>query len=142
MPSPNDPIYRSRMVTNIWGARLGLDRDNMLVGPPDLKRGVTTLGSTAVNVEAHGITVLSAAAASTYVLDAPLAGIIKTFVQSGVGSSHNLITGTSNIKIISTLGSSQQRVNLQSTGDFVRLQGISTAAWAIIGLNAGVSVTT
>jgi hypothetical protein len=138
----NDPLYRNRMVTNLWGGRLALDVDNMLVGPPEHKLGVTTLGATATSIPAHGVTVLNAAAASTYILDAPMTGVRKYIVQSGVGSSHNIITGTSNIKILSTFGSSQQRVALQSTGDFVQLIGLSTALWAILALNAGVSVTT
>jgi hypothetical protein len=142
MAGPRDPIYRSRMLTSIWGARIGLDIDNMLVGPPDIKKGVSTLGTTAASVEAHGITQLTAAAASTYILDTPIPGVQKLLVQVGVGSSHNIITGTSNIKIVSTLGSSQQRVCLQTTGDWVKLMGVTTAQWAIVGLNAGVSVTT
>jgi hypothetical protein len=142
MPLPNDPIYRDRMVTGIWGARLGLDRDNMLVGPPGFKQGVTTLGSTAQNVPAHGVTLLNAAAASTYVLDTPVPGVEKTFIQVGVGSSHSIITGTSNIKFASSLGSSQQRLNFQTTGDTVSLVALTTALWAVLHLGAGVSVTT
>ncbi len=138
----NAPLYRSRILTSLFGARIALDSDNMLIGPPSLKSGVSTLGSTASAIASHGMTILSAAAASTYLLDAPIAGVFKKFFQLGSGSSHNLITGTSNIKIISTLGSSQQRVCLQSTGDFVELYGLSTASWAVTDLNAGVSITT
>ena len=138
----NQPLYRNRMRTSIYGARLGLDDDGMLIGPPDLKVDVSTLGSTATSVKAHGLTILSAAAASTYILDAPMTGIHKRLFQAGVGTSHNIITGTSNIKITSTLGSSQQRICLQTTGDFADLIGTSTAAWAYLGGSAGVCLTT
>lgn len=138
----NEPLYVSRMLTMLWGRRMGLDLDNMLVGPPEHKVGVTTLGSTAVNIPAHGLTVLSAAAASTYVLDTPIQGVRKDLFQAGVGSSHNIITGTSNIKFVSTFGSSMQRLAFQSTGDFVRLMGISSAQWAVLAFGAGVSMTT
>lgn len=138
----NETLYRASMLTRIWGARLGVDLDNMLVGPPEHKIGVTTLGSTANNIPAHGLTVLSAAAASTYVLDQPILGIRKEFIQAGVGSSHNIITNTSNIKFVSTFGSSQQRLCFQTTGDMVRLLGISSAQWAVLSIGAGVSVTT
>lgn len=138
----NEPLYVSRMLTMMWGRRMGLDLDNMLVGPPEHKIGVTTLGSTANNIPAHGLTVLSAAAASTYVLDQPITGIRKYFLQAGVGTSHNIITGTSNIKFVSTFGSSQQRLAFQTTGDQVSLIGISSAQWAVLAIGAGVSVTT
>jgi hypothetical protein len=138
----NQPLYRSRFRTTIYGDRLALDDDGMLVGPPALKAGLTSLGSTASQVPAHGVTILNAAAASTYIIDPPMLGIEKIFQQSSNGTSHNLITGTSNIKIISTFGSSQQRVCLQSSGDYVRLLGMSTAQWAVVGLTAGVSITT
>ena len=138
----NAPLYRNRIRTTIYGARLGLDDDGMLVGPPGLKEGVTTQGSTASNMPAHGITYVGAAAASTYVLDAPMAGISKRIFQISAGTSHNIITGTSNIKIASTLGSSQQRICLQTTGDFVDLVGLTTALWAYLGGSAGVCLTT
>lgn len=136
------PQYRNRIRVSIHGARLALDDDGALIGPIDIKKMVSTLGSTANAIAASGVKILSAAAASTYLLDAPMAGISLRLFQSGVGSSHNIITGTSNIKIISTLGSSQQRVCLQSTGDFADLMGLSTASWAYIGGSAGVCLTT
>ena len=138
----NQPLYRSRFRTTIYGDRLALDEDGMLVGPPALKLGLTTLGTTLQQIPAHGLTNLNAAAASTYVLDPPMIGVEKVLMQSSNGTSHNIITGTSNIKIISTFGSTQQRVCLQSSGDYVRLMGVSTAQWAVIGLTAGVSITT
>ena len=138
----NQPLYTNRIRTTLYGSRLALDDDGALIGPFALKLGQTSLGSTATAIPAHGLTVLSAAAASTYVLDPPMLGVEKILYQISVGTSHNIITGTSNIKITSTVGSSQQRVCLQSTGDFVRLIGTSTAAWQVVGLNAGVSITT
>jgi len=138
----NAPLYRNRIRTTIFGARLGLDDDGMLVGPPALKLGVSTVGSTATNIPAHGGTILNAAAASTYVLDPPMIGVEKFIFQTAVGTSHALITGTSNIKIHSTLGSSQQRICLQSTGDFAHLIGLTTAIWAYLGGSAGVCLST
>lgn len=138
----NAPQYRNRMRTTIFGARLGLDDDNMLIGPPALKLGCSTLGATTASLPAHGVTILNAAAASTYVLDAPIIGVEKFIFQTSNASSHSIITGTSNIKIHSTLGSSQQRICLQSTGDFAHLIGVTTAIWAYVGGSAGVCLTT
>ena len=138
----NAPLYRSRARTTIYGDRLALDDDGALIGPFALKLGLTTLGTTLQQIPAHGMTNLNAAAASTYLLDPPMVGVEKVLMQSSIGTSHNIITGTSLIKIISTFGSSQQRVCLQSSGDFVRLMGMSTGQWAVIGLTAGVSITT
>lgn len=141
----NEPLYMNsagKVLTYMWGRRIGLDLDNMLIGPPEHKIGVTSLGSTANNIPAHGLTMLGAAAASTYQLDTPITGVRKYFLQAAVGSSHNIITGTSNIKFVSTFGSSQQRLCFQTTGDQVSLIGISSAQWAVLAIGAGVSVTT
>lgn len=146
MPSNNNVnqqwLYRNRIRTSIYGDRLGLDDDSALVGPIGLKGACSTLGSTTNNMRAHGVMILNAAAASTYVLDPPMAGISLRIFQTSNGSSHNLITNTSNIKIHSTLGSSQQRICLQSTGDFADLVGLTTAIWAYLGGSAGVCLTT
>lgn len=138
----NAPLYRSRVRTTIYGDRLGLDDDGALIGPFDIKKAISSLGSTATNLAAHGMSYLNAAAASTYVLDPPIPGVEKWLFQTSNGTSHNIITGTSNIKIHSTLGSSQQRICLQSTGDYARLIGVTTAIWALLGLGLGASVTT
>lgn len=138
----NAPLYRNRMRTTIYGARLGLDDDGMLVGPPAIKSQVSTVGSTAASLPAHGVSYLNAASASTYTLDAPIVGVEKHLFQSGVGTSHNIITGTTNVKISSTLGSSQQRICLQTTGDFAHLIGLTTALWGYLGGTAGVCLTT
>lgn len=138
----SQPQYRSRIRTSIYGARLGIDDDNALVGPIGVKEAVSTLGSTATALRAHGVYLLNAAAASTYVLDPPIPGVSLRVFQTSNASSHSLITGTSNIKIHSTLGSSQQRICLQSTGDFADLVGLTTAIWAYLGGSAGVCLTT
>lgn len=142
MPILNDPIYPERRVTAIWGGRLGIGKANELVGPIGIAAAMSTLGSSAVSVPAHGVTILNAAAASTYVLDTPVPGVEKHFFQVGVGSSHNIITGTSNVKIISTLGSSQQRLAFQTTGDAATLYAKSTSEWILMNVTAGVSITT
>jgi len=138
----NQPLYTNRIRTTLYGARLALDDDGALIGPFALKLGLTTLGTTAHQIPAHGLTNLNAAAASTYVLDPPMVGVEKVLMQSSNGTSHNIITGTSLIKIISTWGSTMQRVCLQSSGDFIRLMGVSTGQWAVTGLTAGCCLTT
>lgn len=140
--NPNNlPLYRSRMRTPLYGARFGLDDDGMIVGPGEIKLGVTTASSLS-NIAAHGLTVLNAAAASTYVIDSPIPGVRKLLfctvgtsiaVKSALGAAENFI---------STLGSTPVRLTFQSTGDFAMLVGLSTSDWGVMSVGAGVSMTT
>lgn len=138
----NEPIYRASMLTRIWGARLGLDLDNMLVGPPEHKLGVTTptTGGTLVPLPAHGATNLSATAATTAYMDAPIAGIRKHIALTGTGTSQAVVLNAGNF--FTTLGSSFRRVTMQSTGDAMFGIGLSSAIFAVLGFTAGCSFTT
>lgn len=139
----NDPLYRSRILTSLYGARLGLDTDNMLVGPPELKLGVTTPGSTANAIPAHGVSNLAAAAASTITMDAPITGIRKVlFANCTVASSINVLTGVDAIGGGSSLSTGARRIKFQQPGDAVTLIGLSTSLWGIVQATAGVCLTT
>jgi len=139
----NDPLYRSRILTSLYGSRLGLDTDNMLVGPPELKLGVTTPGSTANNLPAHGVSNLAAAAASTIQLDPPITGIRKyLFANCTAASSINVLTGVDVVGLASSISTGGRRIKFQAQGDVCELVGLSTALWGILNCSAGVCLTT
>lgn len=134
----NDPLYASRMRTSLHGRRIGLDGDNMIVGPPALKAGVTT-GTTGGNVPAHGVTVLNATAASTYTIDEPIKGVHKIIAVTAATSQ---AIKTAAATFVTTLGSSFRRLTFTTTGDGVVLAGISTSQYAVLSLTGAVSMTT
>ena len=134
----NDPLYASRMRTSLHGRRIGLDGDNMIVGPPALKAGVTT-GTTGGNVPAHGVTVLNATAASTFTIDEPITGVMKRLFCN-IATSQAVKTAAATF--VTTLGSSFRRLTFATSGDGVTLVGISTSQYAVLSLTGAVSMTT
>lgn len=134
----NDPLYASRIRTSIHGRRLGLDDNNMIVGPPALKEGVTT-GSSLGTIPAHGMTNLSATAASTYTLDPPIVGIVKRLFCT-IATSQGVKTAAATF--VTTLGSSFRRLTFATSGDGAVLYGLSTSQYAVVGLTGAVSMTT
>lgn len=136
----NDPLYRSRILTSLYGARLGLDTDNMLVGPPEHKLGVATNGSTANALPAHGVSMLAAAAASTYTMDAPIVGVRKyLFANCTAASSINVLTG---VDVLSSGSTGARRILMKGLGDAVELIGLTTALWGLISAGSGVVLST
>ena len=136
----NDPLYTTRMITRLRGNRIGLDRNNMLVGPPALKLGVTT-GSTVstATLPAHGVTVLNATAASTFTIDEPITGVMKRLFCN-IATSQAVKTAAATF--VTTLGSSFRRLTFATSGDGVTLVGISTSQYAVLSLTGAVSMTT
>lgn len=140
----NEPIYttgsQARAITPIWGRRLGLDFDNMLVGPPEHKLGVTTptTGGTGSPLPAHGITNLNATAATTAYMDAPIAGIRKTIALTGTGTSQAVVLNAGNF--YTSAGSSFRRAIFQTTGDFLQFIGITSAIAFVTGWAMGSTV--
>src|SRR5258706_12683600 len=75
--------------------RTGLGAVDFLVGPEDLRRGVTTNETTGVNVPAWGVSFLngtSVSSSSVYVLDPPIRGVRKTIVFSSANTAQYLRT--------------------------------------------------
>jgi hypothetical protein len=138
MPALNDPIYRSRMVTNIWGARLALDRDNMLVGPPAHKKNVQTISTTVpTTVQSHGyvrvLTSGSSQGPTQHQLDAPIQGVeVTLFLNSTSTGSQQFGSTAAGASIFSaSAGTTVGWVNLLGPGGSITLVGVTTAIWSV-----------
>ena len=153
---------RNSILTSIHGRRLGLDPNEFLVGVKDTLRPIQSLtsGSTATTVLNYGLTQLNVTtgAASTassigttetgcsWQMAAPVAGVEKilTKVSATAGSTMPCIvefsTGATVTGVDTTLGTTFTGVNLQGVGAFVRLLGLGTTAWLVIGKSTGTSL--
>lgn len=144
--------YGPQILTSIYGRRLGLQNFStgqsggrlpaeFLVGPEDIRRGVTTAETTAANVTAYGVSYLpgtSAASSAVYTLDPPIPGVRKTVI----GSSNNgpVYLKTANSEIIeTTVGTTFTTIKVSSVGGTFELVGVTTAIWAGVGLTSGTS---
>lgn len=151
---------RNAILTSIYGRRIGLDVNEFLVGPKDHLRPIQSLtsGSSATQVTNYGLTLLdvTTGAASTassigttetgcsWQMAAPVAGVEKILSKtSATGGSTmpcvvELSTGVTAID--TTLGTTFTGINLQGVGAFVRLLGLGTTAWLVIGKSTGTSL--
>jgi len=138
--------YNSNILTSIYGRRLGLQPlstaqfggrqpSEVLVGPEDLRRGVTTAETTLVTVPAWGCSFLagtSAASSSVYVLEPPIPGVRKTIIFSSANTPQYL--RTQNAETFRTSADSTIATVISSTltGCVVELIGLTTALWGLL----------
>ena len=108
---------------------------DMLVGPEDLRRGVTTAETTGTNVPAWGVSFLngtSVGSSSVYVLDPPIPGVRKTVVFSSANTPQYL--RTANGEFFRTSADSTVATVIESTltGAVVEMIGLTTALWGLL----------
>lgn len=139
--------YGNNITKSLFGRQIGLQQMttpvsggsrgpfDLLVGPEDLRQGVTTGESTGTNLAAFGVSrVFGTSAASTpvYTLDPPVPGLRKGIHFASTDSalyvkmaSGCAIAGTS----LATTGATAIR---SSGGGYVELMGITTALYAAL----------
>lgn len=143
---------RSQLLTQIYGRRLALDPNDYLVGPKAVREqvsGVAAAGSTIVstsvasNIDAFGITLVGATAASAttaYTLAAPVPGVKKGLFNPTTGQAVILTTGAGAfICSTASITSTQGTITLVGKGAYVELWGLTTNLW---GLAENLAITT
>lgn len=135
--------YGSQILTSIYGRRLGLQAQStaqsggskpfeLLVGPEDIRLGVTTNETTAAGLAPYGISYLvgtSAASTPVFTLSPPVPGLRKGIVFGSTNSAL-YVKAASGCSIIGTsLGSSATAIR-SSGGGYVELIGVTTALYA------------
>ncbi len=136
--------YNANILTSIHGRRLGLQNLStgqtggtkgpleFLVGPQDIRLGVTTSETTATPMDPTGISYLvgtSAASTPVFTLAPPIPGVRKGIVFGSTDSAI-YVKMTAGVSILGTsLGSSGTAIR-SSGGGYVELMGLTTAAYA------------
>ena len=153
----NVALYRSRMITTLYGGRMGLDDDCMLVGPPALKKEVRSISTTIPNtaVSAPGVvrvlTSGSTQGPTQHTLAAPIIGVeVQLQMTSTSTGSQQFLCPTGASIVASSLGTTVALVNLLGPGGSITLVGVTTAQWAVrarddltsTGLARAISFTT
>lgn len=142
--------YGNNILTSIYGRRLGLQpfstaqsgaaiNCEFIVGPDDIRKGLTTNESTGTAMAPAGVSVLvgtSAASTPVFTLAPPIPGVKKTIVFSSTDSalyaksaSGCAIAGTS----LATTGATAIR---SSGGGAVELMGITTALYQALNISS------
>jgi hypothetical protein len=152
---------RNNIMTSLYGRRLGLDKDQFLVGTKALKVATQTLtsGTTATEIPNYGatnITVTTAAASTassvgttevglSWAMEAPAEGVEKLIylglTTTGRSTAGGVVRfGTGVTAYDSSITSSATGAKLDGTGAWLRLWGLSTAQWMVLGKSTSTSV--
>lgn len=127
---------------SLHGRALGFDSETLAL----IRNGVEgNYGDEAVSaagsatIVPRGTTTFSSTVATTYVLDAPIVGLLKTLVATGASTIARTVTLASGT-YQSTTGSTLTKVTLSAVGQSITLRGLSTAIWQVIA-NTGAACT-
>jgi hypothetical protein len=140
---------RSNIMTSLFGRRLGMDKDECLVGQKAIKLAVTDLtsASTATAIPNYGAvnimatTLATSAAGGAFVLSNPIPGVSvriangPTQATSAGSSAIQLVRPSTGVYIQSSDGSTMTTVNL-GVGGYVELLGLSSGVYSVVGRNS------
>jgi len=123
---------RALSITSIHGRRLGLDINEMLTGPKEIRRVVTnaTSDTTGTALPNHGIVSVVTTTNDTWTLTDPLPGVPVRLMTGSTSTGTHTITCAA-AKIYSTNGITGSGVLMSAAGAYCELTGLSTAAWAV-----------
>lgn len=151
---------------SIYGTQLQVDRSGYITGIKGIKmpavyigaqgaevaqfgstavQSVLTSGTTATQITAAGVSVLSASNALTWILAPPIPSARKTIAVLSTAASGALTVRLSTVlggNFVSTLGTSFQAIPFIAAGCHVNLVGISTAYWMVVSNTASAAMTT
>jgi hypothetical protein len=135
------------MSSNVSGSGRTGQSPDFLVGPEDVRIGVTTAETTATNIAAYGVSYLvnsSAGSSQVFTLDPPIPGVRKTIIFGTTVNTQYVKTANSET-FISTLGTSMTVAkSTQLSIGALNMIGLTTAQWGVsYGLStASLSLTT
>lgn len=125
---------RGRIITSIYGRRLGLDEEDRLCGAKG-RRETITEGTSATastqNLPNFGWVVVTSSNASTWTMDAPETGCEVKIVTGSTSTADHYIN-MENATIQSCFGSTQNQIDLRGGGAGVTMFGLSTSSWKIL----------
>ena len=140
---------RNNILTSLYGRRIGLDKDDFLLGHKGHRMPITEdvsgLGASAViagvgtgtSVENYGMTRIVSSAGSTantgfaFTVQAPKAGVRKIIYQYGASTSAHVFgfSGSAVVQGGSLTSAGSTMISLFKQNAMVELLGISTAIW-------------
>lgn len=141
--------YGNNITTSLFGRRLGLQTlstaqsgagrsspIDLIVGAEAVRAGVTS-ETTSQNLTAFGVSLLTTSVSSgVYTLDPPIPGVEKTlnFGSSATSASPIYVKSSAGVTFQSSVGTTVSVLaSSQNAPITVRLIGLSTALWGILG---------
>lgn len=147
---------RDGIVKSLYGRRLGLDHNDVLLGPKAYRvpiegwtSGASTIPSTSVTLTKYGVSIIgttgssgtSAASTATQQLPAPEPGIEKFVVNVSTASlAISTVTGSAYFR--TSASSTYQYATFGANGAYLKVVGISTALWQVTSIGVSATVLT
>lgn len=133
---------RSQMITSVHGRRLGLDKDDYLIGPKSLRKQVEDVQTTvATSLSAYGMTRMLTTGSSqcgVHTLQAPVIGVQKRIFLQSTSTGCQIVKFSGGALVIgaslTTAGSTC--INLLQQGANVTLEAVSSALWLLTGMQS------
>ena len=127
------------ILKSLDGRFFGRDKDGYMTPQNGIAHPVTT-PTTAVAITPAGVSVMSATAAKSYTLSAPVPGARKVLASTVSATLARTITLASGATFVSTALSTGTGIVLNGLGQVVRLVGLSTSQYMIEG-NTGATLS-
>lgn len=138
-------IGLQQLTTNVSGSGRSNAPFDLIVGAEAVRAGVSTAESTATNLAAFGVSLITSASSSgVYTLDPPIPGVMK-FLHFNTTGATNYVKTANNETFQSTQGTSATTIrSTQNNVGTMILTGLTTALWGVTpGLStASFSLTT
>lgn len=124
---------RDRIITSIYGRRLGLDEEDRLCGIKGRRETITaaTSDTTGTNLPNYGIVTVATSTNDTWILDDPEVGC-EVKIMTGSSSTGDHFIQTDNATIKSSFGTTQTLIDLRGGGAGMTLIGNSTSQWGVL----------
>lgn len=126
---------RNQIITSLFGRRHGIDKDEFVVGPKDMRVAIedisTTAATSAINYGHTRVLTSGSSQTGVYTLQAPVVGVRKSFSLQSTSTGTMQFTAT-NAAFYSASGSSVAVISLISQGAFIDLIGVTTAFWQVL----------
>jgi len=148
-----------KILTSIFGRRLGLDSSGVLYGPiarANPLYSVTSATTASTLLPAYGVIVAnttdSSGTTAGWLIGTPIPGVPLKLINMSTGTGTFLLAssagpGTSLVtglyfNMAGFLTSAVTQITLSSKGQYCDLLGLTTAQWFVMAPNAGTSIST
>lgn len=141
---------RSLIKTSLFGRRIGLDNNDYLVGPLDVRNQIEDVTSTVpTTVSAYGLTRILTSGSSQgpvqHNLPNPVVGVQKIIgLNTTSTGSYQFLAQSGQSILAASDGTTKALFNMLGQGGVITLEGLTSSIWMVCGVSstAGVSYTT
>lgn len=133
---------RNKILTSVFGRRLGLDVDGRLIGHVGSLDPITdaTSDTTGTNITGYGVTTVDTSTDDTWLLDGPVKGAFKHLYTGSTSTGIRTIKrANANFAIQSSANSTGTTIVAQGGGLWLTLFGVTTALYSIMSRPTGFS---